>query len=98
MEYPKDILESDGGFIHVAAASTLIVILFGVVGLLQIHTSGSFKQAQLMFASTSAYAYAQACLHEGLLRFRDGTGYTGTTLTFDEGECTVTITAAGPIY
>ena len=98
MKKIQDILRSKKGILHVAAALILIVIVSGVIGLLQIHTLGTLKQAQYMQNSSWAYAYAQACLHEGLLRFRDGTGYTGTTLTFDNGDCEVAIAANLPVY
>lgn len=98
MTQVQELLRSRKGILHVAAAVTLIVIVSGVIGLLQIHTLGTIKQVQYMQNGSWSYAYAQACLHEGLLRFRDGTGYTGTTLTFNQGDCEVSIVFDNPVY
>ena len=76
----------------ISAVALSVTVSIALLGITEARNSLDFKEG------IEAFKLAEACGEEGMLRSRNDDTYTGGTLNFTEGNCTIAITDTGTGY
>lgn len=94
----KNIFQKNQAFaslmaIIVISSVTLILALMASLGALS-QLQGSLFKSQ----SNQAFQWAESCLEQAYFNLKQNTSYTGETLNFEEGYCTVAVSGSDPNF
>ncbi|TSC55867.1 MAG: Uncharacterized protein G01um101418_556 [Parcubacteria group bacterium Gr01-1014_18] len=73
----------------IMSVSLLIALSIGILG------SAELEVASSSVLSENAFHIADLCAEEAATKLRANSSYTGESITFSEGSCTITVTGAG---
>lgn len=92
----KHILHKTKG--SIALITVLVVSIFTLILAVGITETSISTGYQYLNNESENYSYysAEGCIEEALLRMEQDSSFTGTTVVFDNGSCTVTVTGTNP--
>jgi hypothetical protein len=82
----------------VAALLTILIVSTAVLIMAVVSSQLGLGELDLGYTSqkgSEALAVAEGCMDEGLRQLRLDTGYSGSSLSLDNGSCTITVATSG---